>query len=75
MLIYFLVSGVVTTEGMVGEVAEGTEETGTALPHLVTDSVPAEVAVTIMTVGMYPAWELHHSSSHFQTKSIHVEAS
>lgn len=41
----------VTTEGMVGEVAEGTEETGTALPHLVTD-VPAGVAVTIMTVGM-----------------------
>ena len=64
----------VTTEGMVGEVAEGTEETGTDLPHLVTD-VPAGVAVTIMIVGMYAAWELHHSSSHYQTKSIHVEAS
>lgn len=41
----------VMTEGMVGEVAEGTEETGTALPHLVTDVPAGVVAVTIMTVG------------------------
>lgn len=41
-----------------GEVAEGTEETGTALPHLVTDSVPVEVAVTIMTVGTTVAIEV-----------------
>ncbi|MPC43755.1 hypothetical protein E2C01_037407 [Portunus trituberculatus] len=39
------------TEGMVVEVAEGTEETGTALPHLVTDVPAGVVAVTIMIVG------------------------
>lgn len=49
-----------------GEAAD-TGEIGTVLHHHDT-GVPAVAAVTIMTVGMYPARELLHNSSHHLTK-------